>query len=209
MVNLKRRSFLATLGCLPALARGDEMAAIAARNRAAQKGEILRLRRDEAARLYRNPVDPWRGKADGAPRLLLFTDYNCPYCRKLEASLDALLLRRRDLRVVYKPLALMADSSRAAASLALATWRHDPARFPAVNQQLMRGALPLLPNEIQRIARTNGGFWQGSDAVVDAALADNQRLADQLRVFSTPALLIDDTLYRGHATPDELLRALG
>src|SRR6185295_8877764 len=80
---------------------------------------------------------PVRGGARAAATVIVFSDYQCPYCAKAEKTIHALEERYgSDLRVVFKNLALpMHADARVAAKAALAAnrqgkfWQYHDALF--------------------------------------------------------------------------------
>jgi protein-disulfide isomerase len=57
----------------------------------------------ERVRVLLEPAMPARGPADALVTLVVFTDFQCPFCSRLEPTLEALIARYgRDLRVVHR-----------------------------------------------------------------------------------------------------------
>jgi protein-disulfide isomerase len=52
--------------------------------------------------LLHDPASPVAGNPDGDVTVVAFTDYNCPYCRKSDGDLAALIASDAKVRVVYK-----------------------------------------------------------------------------------------------------------
>ncbi len=67
--------------------------------------------------------DPWRGEKDAAITLLTYVDFQCPYCKKANATLKDLLAKRKEgIRVVARhfPLSSHPDAAPAAQAAACA-----------------------------------------------------------------------------------------
>ena len=70
--------------------------------------------------------------------LVLFTDYNCPYCKQFDPQLTKLLKAYPDdLGLVIKLLPFKGQSSAKAAQYSLTLWQQEPARFLALHDKLM------------------------------------------------------------------------
>jgi len=163
------------------------------------------------AKTYRVPVDglPVMGDARALVTIVAFTDYQCPYCRRAEATLTQLRESYgSQVRVVVaeKPLP-MHDRARPAAVAALA----------ASNQgafDLMRGRLfagPLDDAAIARAASDIGLDARRFDAdrsgVAGEALARSEALAERLDVRGTPTFFINGRHLVG-AQPIETFRSV-
>ncbi len=75
-----------------------------ASNAAAQRRGADAITDDaERVRVLLEPTMPARGPSDALVTIVVFTDFQCPFCSRLEPTLEALLERYgRDLRVVHR-----------------------------------------------------------------------------------------------------------
>ncbi len=148
-----------------------------------------------AAKTYRVPVDGL--PAIGDPRALVtivaFTDYQCPYCRRAEATL--LELRESyggQVRIVVaeKPLP-MHDRARPAAIAALAA--SNQGAYDLMRARLYAG--PLDDSAIARAASDIGLDSRRFDAdragMAAEALTRSEALAERLGVRGTPTFFIN------------------
>jgi protein-disulfide isomerase len=133
--------------------------------------------------IYRVPIDGL--PAIGDPRALVtvvaFTDYQCPFCKRAEATIAKLRATYgADLRYVVaeRPLPFH-DRARPAALLALAAAEQGPAAYEAARARLYAGPL-------DDAALTGGG-----DALANAALAKSEALADGLGIRGTPTFFVN------------------
>ncbi|TCM41304.1 DsbA family protein [Novosphingobium sp. ST904] len=134
--------------------------------------------------------------------VVVFSDYQCPYCRKFHADLNRLLASDRKLRVVYRDWPIFGGLSREAARVAMAT-RYQ-GKHAAFNDALMAGPVKLDATTIRQAAARAGVDWprlqtdlklHGND--IDAALQRTGRLAETLGLSGTPSLVIGDYLIPG------------
>jgi len=185
--------------------------AIAAMQAAEQDVERARLREAIAANadaLFRDPGDPALGPERARVTLVEFTDYRCPYCRRMHPVVAELLRREPGLRLVVKEMPILGPASVLAARAALAA--HAQGRFPAFHDALMR--LRGEPDEaalLQLAAETGldpARFRRDmmSEAVT-RRLNANLQLAQALGIQGTPAYVVGEVLLAG-AVPLERLR---
>lgn len=134
--------------------------------------------------------------------IVVFSDYQCPYCRKFHADLKRLLASDRKLRVVYRDWPIFGGLSREAARVAMAT-RYQ-GKHAAFNEALMAGPVKLDTAAIRQAATRADIDWprlqtdlklHGSE--IDAALQRTGQLAETLGLSGTPSLVIGDYLIPG------------
>ncbi|WP_395335347.1 DsbA family protein [Novosphingobium sp. BL-8H] len=134
--------------------------------------------------------------------IVVFTDYQCPYCRKFHADLKRLLATDQKLRVVYRDWPIFGTASREAARTAMAA-RYQ-GKHAAFNDALMAGPVKLDSEAIRQAGTRAGVDWPRLQAdlarhggEIDAALQRTGRLADTLGLSGTPSLVIGDYLIPG------------
>lgn len=145
--------------------------------------------------------------------IVVFSDYQCPYCRKLHASLQQLLRQDRKVRVVYRDWPIFGAASVEAARSALAS-RYQ-GKHAAFNDALMATSGRLDSQAIANAARRAGLDVKRlkADLVlhkgdIDAALARTGRLAEGMNLSGTPAMVIGSYLLPGAANADMLGKAV-
>lgn len=134
--------------------------------------------------------------------IVVFSDYQCPYCRKFHGDLKQILATDRKLRVVYRDWPIFGAMSREAARTAMAV-RYQ-GKHAAFNDALMAGPVKLDATAIRQAATRAGVDWprMQSDlarhgAEIDAALQKSGELAETLGLTGTPALVVGDYLIPG------------
>ena len=163
-----------------------------ARAIAAEKPAILSLK----DALMHDAASPVVGNPEGDVTIVAFVDYNCPYCRKSEADLDALVTSDPKIRVIYKDFPILAKTSVAAAKVAIAaSWQ---GKYADVHKALMRmNARPATDSDISQavlasgvnVARLNRDLDKRDGEIV-ALLKRNIAEADALKLKGTPVYLI-------------------
>lgn len=134
--------------------------------------------------------------------VVVFSDYQCPYCRKLHPALNQLLASDHKVRIVYRDWPIFGPSSVAGARAAMAA-RYQ-GKHAAFNDALMAGPVKFTDTDIRDAADRAGVDWQRlqSDlrqygAEIDAGLARTDQLARRIGLSGTPALVIGDYLIPG------------
>jgi protein-disulfide isomerase len=134
------------------------------------------------------------GRADAARTILVFTDFECPYCKRLDGQLRD-LAKDKDVRVVLrnKPLP-MHSHARLAAKAAIAADKQgklaEMTKELFDHQEALDRASLLIYAE--RLALDNGRFRIDLDsAETEARLVEDEALATKLNVRGTPTSFVD------------------
>ena len=119
--------------------------------------------------------------------IIVFTDVECPYCRKLHAELDE--LRARGIAVRYMAFPRSGPNTRAWRTMA-AVWCDKDRR--------------------DALTRATQGEELGAPAQCsDAVIARHYALGQQLGIPGTPMIVLSDgTSLGGYMSPDKLVAAL-
>jgi protein-disulfide isomerase len=161
--------------------------------------------------IYRVPTDglPSSGDANAPVTIVAFTDYQCPFCRRAEATIAQLRESYgNQVRVVVaeKPLP-MHDRARPAAIAALAASAQGS--FDAMHARLYSGELDdaSIVAAAKDIGLDVDRFNADCKGVAVAALARSEALGDRLGVRGTPSFFINGRHVVG-AQPIEAFRAV-
>jgi protein-disulfide isomerase len=152
------------------------------------------------------PGDHVRGPEDGRP-IVVYGDYECPYCAALE-----LRLRELPLRVAFRHFPVRASHPRAHAAAAAAEAAALQDAFWPFHDALFADQARLEDPHLWERARALGLDLGRFDAdrrspAVIARVREHFRGGIRAGVATTPTLLVDGTLHAGR--PDEALwRAL-
>ena len=166
--------------------------------------------------LVADPADPVGGNPGGDVTVVEFFDTHCPYCRKLEPAMAALLGRDRGVRLVYKDLPILGPASVLGAKALLAAQMQSdrvPGGYEKLRDALMRGGADASNEGIMASARGVGldADRLGRDmesTSVQGRIAANLKLARTLGIQGTPALVIGNTLLPGAVDVAELQAAV-
>ncbi|AHG18796.1 copper-sensitivity protein C [Chania multitudinisentens RB-25] len=154
--------------------------------------------------LFDDPASPRLGVKNAKLTLVVFTDYNCPYCKQFDPRLEKLIKQYPEVALVVKLVPFKGESSVSSARVALTTWQQHPEQFWALHERLMAkkgfhdnasiaaaqqktGVIPVAPSEQSLVT-----------------LRTNMQLAEQLGVQGTPATLIGDQMLPGAVSYEDL-----
>lgn len=80
---------------------------------------------------------PIAGNVDAAKTIFLFSDYSCPFCRRVHAELSRVLSERNDVRVVLKNFSIHGVLSDAPAKAVIAAKLQGNDKAAALDKMLM------------------------------------------------------------------------
>lgn len=158
--------------------------------------------------VYRVPVtraQPVRGPANALVTLVLFTDFECPFCSRIAPTLDALLQQYgNDVRLVFRnnPLAFHPNAMPAAEAALEAFAQGGNDAFWRYHDLLFANQRTLARADLERFAQQIGldlpRFRQALDSGTHRAAIDADRaLAAQLGATGTPAVFVNGKHMRG------------
>ncbi len=161
-------------------------------------------RRDE---VLNDPASPVGGNPDGDVTLVEFFDYQCPYCKTIFPSIQALLAEDRELRYVFKEIPILGKDSVFAARAALAARRQG--KYLEFHMALMPTRGKLTETRVMWLAEKVGldvGRLRRdmADRTIGDMIRRNLELADALGIYGTPAFIIGDTQVPGAVEIDTL-----
>lgn len=164
---------------------------------------VLRLSSDTASPSY--------GPADASVAIVVFTDYQCPACRKAHAAMLAAVKEDGDTRIVFRDFPVFGRVSEDAARLALAT--QGQGIYPHVHDAFMREGRQLSADVMRQIVTHKGGNWDKVLTAIERGgpserLQANRRDAMLLGVTGTPTYVIGGHRYVGALSETQFRRAI-
>jgi protein-disulfide isomerase len=159
-------------------------------------------------------VKPFPGAEAGNPKgdvtLVEFTDYNCGFCRSSVPDVQRLLKTDGNVRLIYRELPILSDSSREAALWALAAARQG--RHKAFHDAMFSGGRSDAQT-IRAAARKAGlnlavaeTFAKSEEAL--AEIRSNLQMMQQIGFSGTPTFIIGDQILEGALGYDALKAAV-
>jgi protein-disulfide isomerase len=153
--------------------------------------------------LLNSPHDVVAGNPQGDVTMVEFFDYNCGYCRKALADVQALIKSDPKLRVVIKDFPVLGPESLEASQIALAAKQQLKGdKLFEFHQKLLESKGRINGAKALQVAKEMGldtaklqKDAQGPE--VKAALTENRGLGDKLGLSGTPAFIIGDEIIPG------------
>ncbi|WP_062268544.1 DsbA family protein [Endozoicomonas arenosclerae] len=150
--------------------------------------------------LFENPENPVIGNPKAKLTIAYFGDYNCGYCKRQDPVLKKIVEENPNVKIVVKELPILGPESREAAEMALATFKQDKEKYLSVNQRLMSKPGRHSSGSIKAALKAEGVDSEKLkvDESVSKQINENLRLAQDLGIRGTPALVFPDEVLRGY-----------
>jgi protein-disulfide isomerase len=155
--------------------------------------------------------DPVGGNPHGNVTIVEFFDVRCPYCRKLEPEMTSLLAADHDIRLVYKDLPILGPASVLGSKALLAARKQNA--YEKLRDAMMRMPPDITQSAIETEAKKLGLdpvrlLHDMDDPAIQAQIDANLKLAQQLGVQGTPAMVVGDEMLPGAVDVAELKAAV-
>jgi protein-disulfide isomerase len=142
---------------------------------------------------------PQLGKADAAVTVVVFSDFECPYCAKMAATLDAVLAAaggRVRLVFAHYPLSFHPGATDAAVLAQLAYDQGGAAKFRAVHDDLFAAQRNLSEATLAQLAKKHGIAWSAvrtaiASGTYTALLQRTQQMGQAAGLEGTPTVFIN------------------
>lgn len=162
-------------------------------------------------RLYEDGFSYEGGNRNGDVTIIEFFDYNCGYCKKALKTVERLKRLDGNLKIIYKELPILSESSYTASRAAMASRKQG--LYEKFHLALMRNTGSLTDDRIFEIATEVGLDEQTlakdmSDPVLDRNIKINHSIAEELGITGTPGFVIGETIIPGALPYEELLKAV-
>ncbi|WP_019614821.1 DsbA family protein [Psychromonas ossibalaenae] len=146
-----------------------------------------------------------------APEITLinFSDYNCPYCKRLDPVLTALSKEIPQLKVVnvFVPLRQKnpPGSETNSAEFALNVWKNAPQSYQQVHDSLMQKSGLHTAASLQKVAQLSATeSLLNTDGASRSILQKNYQVFSELGLQGTPAMIINNQIIPGYMPLEKL-----
>lgn len=175
---------------------------------ARQAAQATVLERNREA-LLNDPNAPVLGNPNGDVTVVEFFDYNCPYCRRVKPSVEALLERDKNVRLVYREWPILGEGSVFAARAALAS--REQGKYEEFHWAMMGMQGRAEEASVLRIAQQVGLDLSRlrrdmESEEIDEHIATSARLTGELGISGTPGFVIGDNIVAGVIEADQMIR---
>lgn len=169
--------------------------ALATKQRAQQQeaAEAAITSNNEA--IFNASYDITLGNPEGDVTIVEFFDYNCGYCKRAMADMDAILAKDKNVRFVLKEFPILGPDSLAAHKVSAAFRMIAPEKYGEFHRALL-GAEERATEETAIAVAAKLGVTEEAlrekmeDAPYDAAVRETYALANDLGITGTPSYVI-------------------
>lgn len=157
---------------------------------------------------------PFPGAETGNPKgditVVEFTDYNCGYCRSSVADVQKLVRNDSDVRIIYREVPILSQTSRDAALWALAAAHQG--KHKAFHDAMFSGARPDAKSIRAAAAKAGLDIASAEKFIASpeasAEVESNLALMQQIGFGGTPTFIIGDQILEGALGYDALKAAV-
>ncbi|WP_431856056.1 DsbA family protein [Azospirillum sp.] len=158
-------------------------------------------------KLFNDPASPIAGNPKGDVTLVEFFDYQCGYCKSVQADVQKLIKDDGKLKFVFKEFPILGPASVTASKAALAA--RAQGKYEAYHNALMAHRGQLDEATILKLASSVGLDTDRlkkdmESAEVQQALGANLALAEQLGIRGTPGFVVGDRIVPGAIKLDDM-----
>ncbi len=169
---------------------------------------------------------PIWGAEDAKHTIFLWSDYSCPYCRRVHGELARVMAERDDVRVVLKNFSIHGELSDAPAKAVIAAKLQGNDKAAALDRKLMEKEY-YTPEDMKDRSKLGEKIQKnvmalaaevGLDTaqlerdmrgpVVARELKNVRDLAQQFEISGTPYLIIGERAFPGAIPYDQIIEAL-
>ncbi len=169
---------------------------------------------------------PVLGNTNATKTIFLFSDYSCPYCRRVHSELSRVLAERNDVRIVLKNFSIHGPLSDAPARAVIAAKLQSNDKAAKLDALLM-GKEYFSQNDMKDQAKLGAKVEKNvlamakeaglnvdqlkkdmNGEVVARELGNVRALAEQFQIGGTPYLIIQDKAFPGAIPYEQIVDAL-
>ena len=186
--------------------------------------QIRKYVREEGDRMMRDA--PVLGNRDAKKTIYVWTDFSCPFCRRVHGELDRVMANRDDFRVVVKNFSIHGALSDAPAKAVIAANLQDPEKAAELTDMLMTreyytqadledqaNVADKVEANVMKSAKEVGLDTEKlkedmNGEVVARELRNVRDLAQRFEINGTPFLIIGEQAFPGAIPADQIEAAL-
>lgn len=169
------------------------------------KANLGRLR-DE---LENSKTSPIGGNPKGDITIVEFSDYRCPFCKRMMPITDKLLKEDGNIRYVYKEFPILGPISTYASKAALGVWKMDKKKYIPFHNAVLGSRGDLTEERILGIAEDVGIDTdvlekEINSPAIEREIRRNIEIAGTLGITGTPAYIIGKRIVPGAMSFEDL-----
>ncbi len=157
---------------------------------------------EKAAEIFNASYDGIVGNPNGSITVVEFFDYNCSFCKRAMADMDAMVEQDPDLRFVLKEFPILGADSQKAHVVSMAFRALHPDKYPAFHRELLSGSGRASEDKALRIAVELGADEAAireemKNPQIQEAFAKTYELAGDLAITGTPSYVVGEEVVFG------------
>jgi protein-disulfide isomerase len=176
-------------------------------------GQAKKAVSENQERIFNDEDTPTAGPDNATAEIAYFFDYNCGFCKRALPTVSKLLEDDKKLKIAFKELPILGESSMLASKYALAVHRIDSDKYQKYHNELMKFTGSKTDAELTRIAKEVGIDTtilakEISSKEISEYLGKIKELAQTIGINGTPAFIVGDQLIPGAVDVDTLKAAV-
>lgn len=187
----------------------EVQAALEEKQRREQEAASRAVIAEAAQEIFDNPHDGVIGNPEGDVTVVEFFDYNCGYCRRALADMEALVAADDNLRFVLKEFPILGPDSHDAHVVSMAFRALMPEKYGDFHTRLLGSEGRATGDKAVEIALALGADEAAlrkemENPAIAEAIAGTYRLADRLQISGTPSYVVGQDVVYGALGQDTL-----
>ena len=167
---------------------------------------------ENADAIFNAASDIALGNPDGKTTIVEFFDYNCGYCKRAAADMDAVIKSNPDVRFVLKEFPILGQDSVDAHKVSFAFKQIAPEKYGDFHRALLTGEHADEARAIE-VAKSLGVTEETirakmAETTHEDSVRDAYRLASKLGITGTPSYIVGDEAVFGAVGESELNQKL-
>ncbi len=176
--------------------------ALESKQQEAQKAAQIAVISNQSADIFNANYDGIAGNPDGKVTVVEFFDYNCGFCKRAMADMDAMIQEDSDLRFVLKEFPILGPDSQKAHVVSMAFRALYPAKYADFHRELLNGPGRANEDKAMRIAAEFGADEAAIRAEmknpqIQEAIGKTYQLAESLSITGTPSYIVGQEVVFG------------
>jgi protein-disulfide isomerase len=153
---------------------------------------------------------PFVGPKNSDKIVVEFFDYNCGYCKRAFKTVEQIVAKNPDVKVIFKELPILGASSRLKSQVAIASFLINPKKYFEVHKYLLEAgrseSKSQLADGLIKFGFSSAEILDKMDSKkVGEFIVENIALSRKLGVNGTPAFIVNDKIFDGAVGYDKII----
>lgn len=176
--------------------------ALETKREAEQKVAQLETISNASDAIFKASYDGIAGNPEGDVTVVEFFDYNCGFCKRAMADMDAMISADSNVRFVLKEFPILGPDSQKAHVVSMAFRALVPDQYAELHRRMLSGPGRATEDRAIKIAMELGADETAlreemKNPEITDAFAETYELANQLAITGTPSYVVGDEVVFG------------